>query len=125
VTALGPVVLRMCAGSDAALVIPNGVKSENTGTGATAYAKKIMEAYGMAFSGMRLRGKCKNLGTVESPWMTWPFPARPEYDVPDRAGQKCINPLSVSKTFQVGVHECMIALECDTIGAGCHERTCF
>ena len=115
----------MCAGSDAALVIPNGVKSENTGTGATAYAKKIMEAYGMAFSGMRLRGKCKNLGTVESPWMTWPFPARPEYDVPDRAGQKCINPLSVSKTFQVGVHECMIALECDTIGAGCHERTCF
>jgi hypothetical protein len=125
VTALDHVVLRMCAASDQKLVIPNGVKSENAGTGATAYAKKIMEAYGMAFSGMILRGKCKSLGSVESPWMTWPIPTRPEYDVPNRGGLKCLNPLSVSNTFQVGVHDCMIALECDTIRAGCRERTCF
>ncbi len=83
-------------------MIPTGVKSDNTGTGATDYAKQIMAAYGMAFSGMKLRGKCIDLQKDETAWRTWPTPVRPEYKVPENGGEKCINPLTVSKTFQVG-----------------------
>jgi hypothetical protein len=102
-TARDHAALRTCAGTHADLVIPNGVKSENTGTGATDYAKQIMAAYGMAFSGMKLRGKCIDLKKDKTAWRTWPTPARPTFPIPESAaGEKCINPLALSKTFQVG-----------------------
>ena len=98
---MGPrVTMPCCAGTHDSLVIPNGIKSDNTGTGATDYAKQIMSAYGKAFSGMKLRGKCIDL---KKDTTAWPVPARPTFPIPESAaGEKCINPLALSKTFQVG-----------------------
>lgn len=51
-------------GASTELVIPVGVQSSNTGSGLTDYAREIMAAYGQAFSGMKLRGKCTSLPKV-------------------------------------------------------------
>jgi len=51
-------------GASTDLVIPVGVQSSNTGSGITGYAREIMAAYGQAFSGMKLRGKCTSLPKV-------------------------------------------------------------
>ena len=37
------------------------------------YAKQIMTAYGQAFDGMLLRGKCKPLGTEKDSWRLYMY----------------------------------------------------
>lgn len=102
-TAVTGARLDLGAGADQSkLTIPTGVKSENAADGATDYAKQIMAAYGQSFEGMPLRGKCIPLGKAERAWSTWPKVKRPTYAIEGGvATSKCVNPASVSPTFQV------------------------